>query len=89
MDFIEYFGMVNSHMFCIEVIKNHVFEFVPPNQLDWTYKVAKIGNNVWNVEGKKNDVYAIDEPQYLNCDYWDLGDGWTVKDDHVDSPATP
>ena len=73
--FLEYFMSWNSHMFMTQC-GNGIFEVLPPNQMDWHYKITKINDNVWH-------VYGVKELIETNVLYRRVNETWECRADVI------
>lgn len=65
--FPEYFASLYSHMMLIpenDDKNNKVFLVIPPNQMDWHFKLTEINKNEW-------EVYAIREYDFVFTSPWE------------------
>jgi len=75
-DFPEYFASMHSHMMLIPE-SDTLYHLMPPNQMDWQFKLTKVGDNKWEVFAVKDYDYNLQSP-WEYTEYYK----WSPKDNH-------
>lgn len=70
--FLDYFMSFNSHMILIpDSDIDTVYYVLPPNQMDWHFKLTKKDDKEWEVNALKEYDFMVEPPyEYTNYYVW-------------------
>jgi hypothetical protein len=65
LSFPEYFASMYRHMMLIpenDDANNKVFFVIPPNQMDWRFKLTELNTNEWEVYAIREYDFGFESP---------------------------
>jgi len=84
ISFPEYFASLYRHMTLFpenDDVDNKVFFVIPPNQMDWRFKLTELNKNEWEVYAVREYDFGFQSPWeytvYYKHDASILSQGWT------------
>lgn len=72
--FPTFYWKQNPHMYLVKLSEN-VYNLIPPNQCDWNYTIRKITDQMWQVNGFKDDLFE-DVVDYEDITYEFVNKKW-------------